>query len=220
MVKNLKLAEAKVVTYHYNPDSKYYELQKQPPGFNRLPNELQVQDSQTREMKERGAEQVIQGRTVNGKRTFFSGMRATPDKRSFFGDDGYTQQPKKSFCLFRFSSDSMTLTVHYFRGFIPLKPMREQFIQYYLESFKKKEKKFFRTKLPMNKETFDELFDYLHKRIGECYDYTMKRTLDFLNKKGIRNIDEVIEWLNDKSVNCDYDILLNVEEMFENRQQY
>lgn len=126
----------KVVTYKLNTDSNYYELQTQPPGFNRLPNELQVQDSQTKSMIERGALQVIQGRIVNMKRTFFSGMRPTPGKNTFFGDDGYTRPTKPSFCLFQYNNDCTRLTIHYFPGFKPLKPMREQFIQTYLKSLK------------------------------------------------------------------------------------
>jgi len=134
MVQNFKLPEAKLVAYQYNPDSRYFELKAQPPGFNRLPFELQIQDSQAREMRERGADQVIQGRIMKGKRTFFSGMRPTTEIRTFFGDDGYTRPQKKSFCLFQFSSDGQLLTVHYFRGFTPPKPVREQFIQNYLET--------------------------------------------------------------------------------------
>jgi len=126
----------KVVTYQLNTVSNYYELHTQPPGFNRLPAELQVQDSQSRPMIERGALQVIQGRIENKKRTFFTGMRPTPDKNTFFGDDGYTRPRKKSFCLFQFNNDCTRLTTHYFPGFTPLKPMREQFIQTYLNTLK------------------------------------------------------------------------------------
>lgn len=136
MVQNLKLPHAKVIFYQLKPDSNYYELQAQPPGFNRLPKELQVQDSHSKPMIERGAKQVIQGRQVNGKKTFFSGMRETPIQRSYFGDDGYTRPQKKSFCLFQFNSDSSILIVHYFKGFTPLKPIRERFIQSYLETFR------------------------------------------------------------------------------------
>lgn len=124
----------KVVIYQLNTVSNYYELHTQPPGFNRLPNELQVQDSWDKKMIERGALQVIQGRIVNKKRTFFSGMRTTTDKNTTFGDDGFTRPQKPSFCLFQFNNDCTRLTIHYFPGFKPLKPMREQFIQTYLKT--------------------------------------------------------------------------------------
>jgi len=126
----------KVITYNLNTDSNYYELKSQPPGFNRLPYELQVQDSQSKSMIERGALQVIQGRIVNKRRTFFSGMRPTTYKNTFMGDDGYNRRRKPSFCLFLFNNDCTRLTIHYFPGFIPLKPMREQFIQTCLKQLK------------------------------------------------------------------------------------
>jgi hypothetical protein len=131
MVQNFNPV-VKTVTYQLNTISKYYELHTQPPGFNRMPKELQVQDSWCKDMFGRGAKQIIQGRTVNKKRTFFTGLRATPQKNIFFGDDGYTRPQNKSFILFQFNPDSTRLTVHYFPGFVPLKPMREQFIQSYL----------------------------------------------------------------------------------------
>jgi hypothetical protein len=40
-------------------------------------------------------------------------------------------------------------------------------------------------------------------------------TLDFLKEKGIKNIDKVVEWLNDKGGYCDCEVLANVEDMFE-----
>lgn len=136
MVQNFKMPEVKIITYQLNTDSNYYELHSQPPGFNRLPNELQVQDSIDSKMIERGAKQVVQGRQKNGKKTFFTGMRPTPDKLFLFGDDGYflPKNKKKSFVLFQFNNDCTRLTVHYFKGYIPLKPIREQFIQTYLET--------------------------------------------------------------------------------------
>ena len=136
MVNNLMTPNVKVIRYQVNPDSKYYELTAQPPGFNKLPKELQVQDSQSKPMIERGALQVIQGRILNKKKTFFTGMRPTPGKNTFFGDDGYSRPQKPSFCLFQFSKDATQLTIHYFPGFMPLKPIREQFIQTYLETLK------------------------------------------------------------------------------------
>jgi len=84
-----------------------------------------------------------------------------------------------------------------------------------LRQLKEKEKADFNKSLPMDKGTFDELFDYLDERLGEGCDHTMTMTVDFLNQKEIKNIDEVVEWLNDKGGYCDCEVLANVEEMFE-----
>ena len=69
--------------------------------------------------------------------------------------------------------------------------------------------------LPMDKETFNELFDYLDERLGDGCDHTINMTLDFLKDKEVKNIDQVVEWLNDKGGYCDCEVLANVEEMFE-----
>ncbi len=133
MVQNIKIPETKVLTYQLNTLSNYYELHTQPPGFNRLPKELKVEDTQNPAMKER-AKQLIRGRQNNGKYLFFTGLRDTKTTRFYFGDDGYTRPQKKSFVLFHFNNDCTRLTVYYFSGFMPLKPMREQFIQTFIET--------------------------------------------------------------------------------------
>jgi len=84
-----------------------------------------------------------------------------------------------------------------------------------LRQLREKEKADFNKSLPMDKETFKELFDYLDEGLGEGCDHTMTMTLDFLKQKEIKNIDEVVEWLNDKGGYCDCEVLANVEEMFE-----
>jgi hypothetical protein len=84
-----------------------------------------------------------------------------------------------------------------------------------LRSLREKEKVDFIKSLPMDKETFNELFDYLDERLGEGCDHTINMTLDFLKDKEVKNIDQVVEWLNDKGGYCDCEVLANVEEMFE-----
>lgn len=83
-----------------------------------------------------------------------------------------------------------------------------------LRQIKAKEKENFYNSLPMDKETFQELFDYLDDNLGEGCDHKMTFTLGFLGDKGISNIDQVIEWLNDNGGYCDCEVLANVEEKF------
>jgi malonyl CoA-acyl carrier protein transacylase len=84
-----------------------------------------------------------------------------------------------------------------------------------LRQLREKEKEDFNKSLPMDKESFVELFDYLDERLVEGCDHTVTMTLDFLKEKGIKNIDKVVEWLNDKGGYCDCEVLANVEDMFE-----
>jgi malonyl CoA-acyl carrier protein transacylase len=84
-----------------------------------------------------------------------------------------------------------------------------------LRQLKEKEKADFNKSLPIDKGTFLELFEYLDQRLEEGCDHMMTLTLDFLNQKEIKNIDEVVEWLNEKGGYCDCEVLANVEERFE-----
>ena len=84
-----------------------------------------------------------------------------------------------------------------------------------LRQLKEKEKADFNKSLPMDKVTFNELFDYLDEKLGDGCDHTMTMTVDFLKQKEIKNIDQVVEWLNDKGGYCDCEVLANVEESFE-----
>ena len=84
-----------------------------------------------------------------------------------------------------------------------------------LRQLKAKEKEDFNNSLPLDKATFRELFDYLDEKLDEGCDHTMNKTVGFLKEKEIKNIDQVIEWLNDNGGYCDCEVLANVEELFE-----
>ena len=79
-----------------------------------------------------------------------------------------------------------------------------------------KNKREFEQSLPISREKFQNLFDFLDEKVGElgCND-TLKLTLEFLNQNNIQNIQKVKEWLNEKGGYCDCEVLYNVEEMFE-----
>ena len=74
----------------------------------------------------------------------------------------------------------------------------------------------FEISLPIKRELFKELFNYLDTNlsINSC-DHTLKLTDQFLSKKKITNIPAVKVWLGDKSAHCDCEVLSNVEELFE-----
>ena len=66
----------------------------------------------------------------------------------------------------------------------------------------------------MDKELFQELFDYLDEHLGDGCDHNLTMTKEFLKDKGIENIDKVMEWLNNNGGYCDCEVLMNVEEKF------
>ena len=84
-----------------------------------------------------------------------------------------------------------------------------------LDNIRKQERNDFEMNLPMEKEKFKQLFDYLDQILSKngCDD-TNKISKDFLIKIGQNNIENVLEWLANKGGYCDCEILANVEELF------
>jgi hypothetical protein len=70
--------------------------------------------------------------------------------------------------------------------------------------------------LPMDKEKFKGLFEYLNKELFEkgC-DNTNNFAREYLNKIGQNNKEKVLEWLSDNGGFCDCEIILNIEQFFE-----
>ncbi|MDN3691200.1 DUF2695 domain-containing protein [Chryseobacterium tructae] len=93
------------------------------------------------------------------------------------------------------------------------KERRKQF----LKELREKKQKEFEQSLPMDREIFENLFDYLDNQLEEnnCDD-TNKLTLEFLVKNKIENIETVLNWFAENGGYCDCEILANVEEKFEN----
>ncbi|MCX2451107.1 DUF2695 domain-containing protein [Pedobacter sp. PLR] len=74
----------------------------------------------------------------------------------------------------------------------------------------------FESSLPMSREEFKGLFEYLDLTLQkeECND-DHALTVWFLNLIGIENAGEVVGWLIDNNGFCDCETLANVEELFE-----
>lgn len=81
--------------------------------------------------------------------------------------------------------------------------------------FKRKQQEEFEKSLPMNKSLFYELFDYLDNALDEDCNDTLRLTESFLHSQNVKNVDEVLFWLNEKGGYCDCEVLANVEEYFE-----
>jgi Protein of unknown function (DUF2695) len=85
-----------------------------------------------------------------------------------------------------------------------------------VDALAKKANEEFESSLPLSREKFNSLFDYLDNELGEqeC-DNNMAMTLKFLKSNNIMEIDKIIDWLNDNGAGCDCEVLGNVEAMFE-----
>lgn len=85
-----------------------------------------------------------------------------------------------------------------------------------MHELKKKADQEFESSLPMSRDRFQNLFNYLDTELTDknC-DNTNSITRTFLLQSNIQNADEVLEWLAKHGGYCDCEILANVEEQFE-----
>ena len=74
----------------------------------------------------------------------------------------------------------------------------------------------FEESLPVSREIFKKLFDFLDEKLEEhdCDD-SLNLTNKFLETNHIENIEEVENWLKENGGFCDCEVLYNVEEKFE-----
>ncbi|GGH41065.1 hypothetical protein GCM10007423_36610 [Dyadobacter endophyticus] len=73
----------------------------------------------------------------------------------------------------------------------------------------------FENSLPMSRENFRLLFDFLDDELqnNEC-DNLLTITITFLQHQNISNPEQVMSWLADHGGYCDCEVLANVEEHF------
>jgi malonyl CoA-acyl carrier protein transacylase len=79
-----------------------------------------------------------------------------------------------------------------------------------------KAKEEFENSLPIRRDFFLNLFDYLDEELSEneC-DHNLELTIKFLKSSKIENIDIVTNWLKENGGYCDCEVLANVEKMFD-----
>ncbi len=85
-----------------------------------------------------------------------------------------------------------------------------------MDELKKKADQEFESKIPMSRNSFKNLFDYLDAELTNknCEDNNIL-TKTFLIQSNIQNVDEILEWLASHGGYCDCEILANVEDLFE-----
>lgn len=85
-----------------------------------------------------------------------------------------------------------------------------------LKNWKDAEKEKFEDTIPMPREKFKELFDYLDDQLetNDCI-HDLRLTVEFLNNHQIP-VEPVIEFLQSNGGYCDCEVLMNVEDRLEN----
>lgn len=87
------------------------------------------------------------------------------------------------------------------------------------DALREKERESFEDNLPMSREMFEALFEYLDYTGQETVcDHTLRLTLQFLNENNVGNVDIVLDWLETNGGHCDCEVLSNIEELFDGSQ--
>ncbi len=84
-----------------------------------------------------------------------------------------------------------------------------------IKQYKDEQKNKFINSLPVSRDIFHKLFDYLDKRLSEedCNN-NLEMTEEFLKQCNIP-IEEVEDWLIENGGGCDCEVLANVEDLFD-----
>lgn len=82
-----------------------------------------------------------------------------------------------------------------------------------LKQYASQQRAKFIASLPMPVEGFMELFDYLDASEEKCMG-DLRMTIAFLEENDYP-VNEVVNWLRHNGAGCDCEVLLNVEEHFE-----
>lgn len=84
-----------------------------------------------------------------------------------------------------------------------------------LKEFKRKEQENFEHSLPMSRELFHQLFDFLDEKLGDSdCNNDLRFTKEFLSNNHVHE-EVVLPWLLEHGGGCDCEVLNNVEERFE-----
>ena len=118
-----------------NPETGQFQKLPSLESFLKMPFELKIETTRANQIKGQGAEQIITGRFVNKKRTFFSGLRRTEYSNWFHGNDfEYINGEKvNSLVIFQISPNAEFLNVFYFNRYYKYSPNeREQFVNRFI----------------------------------------------------------------------------------------
>ena len=63
--------------------------------------------------------------------------------------------------------------------------------------------------IPMSRDAFNDLFDYLFREHYPLCDHTLRDTLWFLKDRDL-DVEPIVAWLNQNGGHCDCEVRLNV----------
>lgn len=84
-----------------------------------------------------------------------------------------------------------------------------------IKEYKERQAIEFENSLPMPRELFEKLFDFLDEKsevYGCQHDFTL--TKSFLEENDC-DVNAVLDWLVENGAGCDCEVLFNIEELFE-----
>jgi|LakMenEpi03Aug12_release.lakeMendotaPanAssembly.Ray.scaffolds.fasta_scaffold02546_15 hypothetical protein len=138
MENTFKNSYYKTVNYLLNSSTGYYEKQPIKITFNKLPNDLKVEESKMEFLKKQGANEIIRGRIKNGKYLFFTGLIPLSENLNvYFGNhaETFNKEKKTSLIVFAFSENDSKLTVYFFNHFYIFdRPHRIAFVSDFIKS--------------------------------------------------------------------------------------
>ncbi|MBC8181548.1 hypothetical protein H8E88_10535 [candidate division KSB1 bacterium] len=128
--------EHKYLYFKLNPDTGYFQMIRGVMGFQKVPNELKLEQTQRKEIIK--SDFLIRGRIKNGKYLFFTGLLKTNFDNWYFGDFFEIRNgiKKNSLILFNFSQDQTRFEMYFFNHFKLYPKHRGYFIRDFINSIK------------------------------------------------------------------------------------
>ena len=144
------LPDCKYLVFVHNQETHYFEMTRGTIGFNKVPNELKIEETQKKGLIK--SDYLIRGRIKDGKYLFFTGILQTNFKNWFFGDFYEIRHgiKKNSFILFHFSQDQTRFEMFFFNHFKLYPKNREHFINGFLSFLRRGSYPWGVCELPMN----------------------------------------------------------------------
>jgi hypothetical protein len=134
MATNSKAPDYKKLVFKLNETTKYYDRVECPPGFEKIPPELKIEETRRPDIIQ--SKTVIHGRIREGKYLFFTGIIQIKQSAWYFGDHyEFTNGKKKnSFILFHFTNGNTGFETYYFNHYKLYPRSRGIFIQNFIKT--------------------------------------------------------------------------------------
>jgi hypothetical protein len=135
--KGKRNPDFKHLLFDLNPETGYFEMIRGEMGFQKVPAELKLEETQKKGLIK--SDYLIRGRIRNGKYLFFTGIIQTDFNTWYFGDFFEIKHgiKRNSFILFHFSTDLVRFEMFFFNHFKLYPEQRAQFIRNFVNSQKK-----------------------------------------------------------------------------------